>query len=537
MTSPDSPSTPVEGSQPKRWWQSKFAPLLLLLVGVVLVYGQVTSFSFVNWDDTSYVYRNPQLLHPERFSLSDRWFPKRFGYPIPLTVLSYKIDQWLYQVPMAGKTNVTHGQGHHLTNLLLWLGLLTLLYQLCLSLVRSRWAAFGGVAVFAFHPTTAETVAWVTGRKELLVTLFGVASVYAMLRFFRSPTTHKMLWLILWSGLAMLSKPNAVFLVPLLLWWVVAKPKTEEASRSAKPSWGLLGAIGGFFVASSLTLVAVGALWQSKLGALETKRPLLEILDRALWALGYHIRMFWVPVQLRVKYIVGPDGFDMYHALGLLALIIALVVLLHPKTRRGIPALATALIVAAYLPSSNLLPLRRFIADTYLFLPMVGVSVLVTWALHQTGKSLQSHLRIPALLGVIVLLGGLGFLTYQQVGVWKNSATLWKHSYKFHPNSPKLCRMLGMAYNETTQNKKAAATYEHCIKKFGPRLYRNNLGITYAMMQEWDKAEAQFRAILRKNPNHRRARYFLRMIQHQKKRRVPRTRGKQRSKPKRSQKP
>ncbi|TNE45075.1 MAG: hypothetical protein EP343_27785 [Deltaproteobacteria bacterium] len=521
-----SPETTTSPSPPARkpWYTSDWLPLFLLLVGVVLVYGQVITFSFVNWDDTSYVYRNPELLYPERFTWWQRWFPKRFGYPIPLTMLSYRIDQWFYQVPLPNQNNVLKGQGFHLTNLLIWMVLLGVLYRFCLHLVRSRWAALGGTALFAFHPTSVETVAWVTGRKELLVALFGLAATYSMVLLFQQATWKRWSWLMLWSMLAFLAKPNAVFLVPLFLWWVLFRPKphakeVDPEQSSQPPSRVMLLLYGGFVVASSLVLVVISSRWQAKLGALEGQRSLVEILDRAVWALGYHLKLLLFPVQLRIKYIVGPDGFDLYHLFGLVAITWSLVVLLHPRTRRSLWSLATVLAISAYLPSSNLLPLRRYISDTYLFVPMLGGALwaaLVLRFLAQQWKTALAYRAITLASGGLLLT--LAVLSTLQVQVWRDPVSLWQHSYRYHPNSPKLCRMLGMSYNEVANNREAVKTYLHCSKKFGPRLYRHNLGLTYGMLKMWDKAAEQYKAILEQNPNNRRAHYFLQMIKMEKKR-------------------
>ncbi len=487
-------------------------PLVLLLLALLLLYGQTVTFPFVNWDDTRYVYRNPVLLYPTKFSWWDRWFPPFFGYPLPLTLASYRIDQMLYGVPTAKSFDLSQGWGYHITNLILWIMIIGILYRWCLRFVRSRWAVFAGVAVFAFHPVSVETVAWVTGRKELLLTLFSLCALGMLHRWGQEPKKSSMWALLLWSLAALLSKPNAVFLLPFGLWYVLVFAPHNLKDTERRSLWRQSAVVAGVLSIFSGTSIYLGMVWQSHMGAVETSRSLPNILDRALWAFGYHLRLFFYPIGLRIKYIVGPNGFDIYHGLGLLGLTLFLFLLLHPRTRRSPAGVGSALFLTSYLPVSNLMPLRRYIADTYLFLPMIGIALIVAYGFQQLQKHWSAAINRGAMLSFLLLLLGWMGLTWKQIRVWKDAPSLWENVSRYHPNSPRLCRMLGNSYNKTKQLKKAVTVYQRCIKRFGPAMYRNNLAITYLLLGQWRKARHQFRSILQNRPGDRKARYYLQMI-------------------------
>ncbi len=148
---------------------------LLLALAVALVYGPVRQFQFLNYDDQDYITENKfvrQRLTWEmvnwafRHSYSSNWHP--------LTWISHALDWQLYG-PNAG--------GHHLTNVMFH-GLNTLLVFLVFKrLTEAVWRSAFVAALFALHPLHVESVAWISERKDVLSTFFGLLSIWAYARY------------------------------------------------------------------------------------------------------------------------------------------------------------------------------------------------------------------------------------------------------------------------------------------------------------------------------------------------------------------
>jgi hypothetical protein len=89
------------------------------------------------------------------------------------------------------------------------------LARLLLRLGASSLVAHGAAALFVVHPALAESVAWVSGRKDVLSGLFTFWALHGTARFARAPSAAAALVLAVLAALAMYSKATAVVLPPL----------------------------------------------------------------------------------------------------------------------------------------------------------------------------------------------------------------------------------------------------------------------------------------------------------------------------------
>jgi hypothetical protein len=128
-------------------------------------------------------------------------------YYHPLPRLSHLIDYQIWG---------TNAKGHHVTGVVLHALNTALVFGFLWTLLGVAGAssttherlalAIGVAVVFAIHPLQVETVAWMSGRTQLLCTAFGVGSLWAYVAGARR-------WIV-WALFiaALLSKPMAVSL-------------------------------------------------------------------------------------------------------------------------------------------------------------------------------------------------------------------------------------------------------------------------------------------------------------------------------------
>ncbi|MFQ5506377.1 MAG: hypothetical protein ACE5F1_16530 [Planctomycetota bacterium] len=81
---------------------------------------------------------------------------------------------------------------------------------------RPRLAALLGGAVFALHPIAVEPTAWIAGRTSCIEGCFRLAATLAFAVYLRAPRFRWLLWTMLFTGLALLTKESAAVL-PLFL--------------------------------------------------------------------------------------------------------------------------------------------------------------------------------------------------------------------------------------------------------------------------------------------------------------------------------
>ena len=70
--------------------------------------------------------------------------------------------------------------GHHLINVLLHAANTALVFLLFRRLTGATWRSLVVAALFGWHPLRVESVAWVTERKDVLSTFFGLLTLWCM---------------------------------------------------------------------------------------------------------------------------------------------------------------------------------------------------------------------------------------------------------------------------------------------------------------------------------------------------------------------
>ena len=188
----------------------------LLLLAVGLVFGQTAGFGFVNYDDDVGVYEN-RLVTGE-LTLRGSWAvftDRHVESTAPLTCVSHMLVWHL----------LGHGAAvHHLTNVLLHAASAVLLFLVLRRMTGRLWPSALVAAVFAIHPLRAESVAWVTERKDVLSGLFFMLTLAAYLGYVRRARFHSARYLAVLACfiLGLAAKPMAVtlpFLLLLLDYW------------------------------------------------------------------------------------------------------------------------------------------------------------------------------------------------------------------------------------------------------------------------------------------------------------------------------
>ena len=103
-----------------------------------------------------------------------RVFLSNYSFYHPLTTLSHMLDVQMYGL---------NPSGFHLTNVVLHTASAILLFLVLRSMTGSLWRSALVAAVFAIHPLRAESVAWITERKDCLSGFFFMLTLSAYHRY------------------------------------------------------------------------------------------------------------------------------------------------------------------------------------------------------------------------------------------------------------------------------------------------------------------------------------------------------------------
>jgi len=408
------------------------AIIVLLLLLTAAVYAQVYNHDFIELDDGAYVTENEQVqagltAGNLRWALTavhgSNWHP--------LTTFSHMLDCELFGLDP---------RGPHLVNLLLHLANTLLLYVLLRRSTGSRWPGAFVAALFALHPLHVESVAWISERKDLLSAFFWLLTLccYVLYAEKRRRRWYALTLLMLLFGV--LSKPMVVTLPFVLLLWDAWPLGRFRAVRGL-----VLEKLPMFFMVAAASLVTFAVQRADGAVAALERVPLATRMANAVDSyLQYLIDMVW-PAGLAVVYPY-PARFDPW-AIAAAALFLVVVSIFAFAALRRHPYLFTGWFwyLGTLVPVIGLVHVgSQARADRYTYLPLIGIFIMIAWALSELAGRLRRGRLLLGPLAAILLLA-LAASTWKQAGYWKDSPTLFRHSIAVTRKNYQLHAALGTA--------------------------------------------------------------------------------------------
>ena len=389
--------------------QVLFAASIVALAG--LLYLPTLRYDFV-WDDKALIVENQDLSAPAPFGFFGQsfthWWAKQGlvpnSYYRPLVVSSFWLDRKLYG---------TRPLGFHLTNVLLNCVVGALVVFALAEMLASFWPALLGGLAFALHPAHVESVAFVSDRTDLAMTLFILLAFLALLRFRRRPAGG-MLFLTVVSFAAALLCKEAAILFPALTLFVLLPGLRQPARRG-----GVLLLVGAMAAVAVAYLVARAAVLTGSAPAWGAIGPGQRFM-LAVNAFGRYSFMSVAPFDRRIQFsdpqALAAFGWPTVAAVVALAGLVWLVV----RFRRRPAGIGGLWFLLFILPACNLVPPGpSFLSQRMLYLPTVG-TVLAVAALAMT---LRRGRQVVAVL-VALYAGVMGLGTVRSMPVWRNELRL-----------------------------------------------------------------------------------------------------------------
>ncbi|MFS8085534.1 MAG: hypothetical protein ACMG6H_07875, partial [Acidobacteriota bacterium] len=119
--------------------------------------------------------------------------------------------------------------------------------------VNKKAVSLAAGALFLLHPSHSEAVSWISGRADLLATLFCLASLLSYLSWSRSKRTSQLLLSLVFFILALLAKESAICLPLLVAVIGVSLGKARSNSLSPRRSLSVIA----LYVSILVVFVAV----------------------------------------------------------------------------------------------------------------------------------------------------------------------------------------------------------------------------------------------------------------------------------------
>jgi tetratricopeptide (TPR) repeat protein len=401
---------------------------LLLAAATFAVFFQVRQHEFVNYDDPAYIVDNPNLREGPSLEAVIRAFttPHETNW-IPLTWISLQIDYALYGADPAG---------YHLTNVALHALSSLLLFLVLSRMTGSRWRSAFVAAVFAVHPLHVESVAWASERKDALSGLLWMLALHAYAGYAERPgSLPRYAGVLACLVLGLLAKPMLVtlpFVLLLLDYWPLGRLRADDSRRLPDPRAFRRAVIEKLpmlllvAAASAVTFAvqrSTGAM--SHDGMLPFQYRLLNAVDS--YAL-YLAKSFW-PSGLAVFY---PHPLRTLSALdtAVPALLLAAVTLGTARLAASRPYLVVGWLwfLGTLVPVIGLVQVgMQARADRYMYLPLIGLSIMVAWASADLlGRRRSGRIALAA-AGTAALVG-LGACARHQLTCWRDTISLFQRA-------------------------------------------------------------------------------------------------------------
>jgi Tfp pilus assembly protein PilF len=470
---------PDDRGQP-RSHAAKFGTGLALLVLVTgLVYGQVVSFDFVDFDDYQYVTRNPAMARGITLD-AVRWAFTSFYASNwhPLTWLSHLLDVQIFGM---------HAGGHHLVGLLIHLANTLLLAHVLLRLTGAPWRSLAVAALFALHPLHVESVAYVAERKDVLSALFWLLTMEVYGRYAERPGWRRYLLLLAVYILGLLAKPMLVTLpcvLMLLDYWPLQRLRIGalESAVARVPLPRL------FLEKVPLLVLAVGSavityVAQQAGGSIApvTGSSIATQIGNAVISYEtYLVKTVW-PFNLAVFYPFDPRTVTPARVAASLALLAGITWMCRWRARRQ-PYLLWGWLwfLGTLVPVIGLVRVgEQALADRYTYIPLIGIFVMLAWGVADLIARLRVDRRVAG--GVVgSLFVVMAVATWHQARFWRSSFTLFEHAIEVTDDNWLAHLNLATAYMEIRAYDRAIE-HLHEALRIRPNYANtyNNLGNAY----------------------------------------------------------
>jgi tetratricopeptide (TPR) repeat protein len=242
---------------------------------------------------------------------------------------------------------------------------------------------------------------------------------------------------------------------------------------------------------------------------------------RAVWyALGHHASSVFLLEEPTAKYLPQPwpprvpSALD-FAALALLALFALACWRLRGQAQRA-AVFGSLFAVLTYLPSASLLvPLTRYLADSYVYLPELGVGIVFAAGFERMRELAGARLArlLAATPWVIGVLLGASFLLSS--ARFSDDLSLWSHAHQRFPHHAHVCRQWSNAVVTAKGPSAGLDAIDRCIAEFGDALFVKNRGITLAQLGRFDEARAALLRAQRDAPEDAVIARYLREIEAQ----------------------
>jgi len=315
--------------------------------------------------------------------------------------------------------------------------------------MRLALAIFSG-GIFLLHPLQTESVAYIASRSEVLSVLF----YYSAFAIFIYSSRGGVTWLraiavLALFGAAAATKEHTLTLPALILLTDFFWHRGGLRKNGILYALLALACAGGAVVVWKVLRHADTAGFRMK-----DLSPASYLFTqcRVIWI---YVRMFFVPFGQNVDPDVPISAGVLDHGalFGLVALIAMVTAAWIYRKRWPLACFGVFVFLLLIAPTSSVIPIRDVLAERRVYLPFLGLILVVLEPLRRLRFRQAAGVCAAALVVSTVL-------TYQRSDVWSTPVTLWQDSVAKSPGKVRPRFQLAFAQYQLGECATAAANFE-----------------------------------------------------------------------------
>ena len=470
----------------------------LLILTTLAAYHGVAGHGFVDFDDDVYITENSHIR--DGVTIQGLYWAFTTGHAAnwhPLTWISHMLDIQTFGL---------NPHGHHLTNLLLHITNVLLLFFVLNLMTEAPWRSAFVAALFALHPLHVESVAWVSERKDVLSALFWFLTLAAYCYYVKRSRFGSYPAVVALFALGLMAKPMLVtlpFVLLLLDYWPLRRfgegkslrPIGTEANepvsagrkkgKSARRTAGLARRVGKPRTSAfqwesihplilekiplfALAMLSCAATYiaQSRGGAVpssEIYTPQIRLANAAVSYLRYIGKAIW-PENLAVFY-PHPGFPPLWQVLGaVLFLAVAMFAVIRAAGKYPYLPVGWLWFTGTLVPVIGIVQVgAQAMADRYTYIPSIGLFIMAAWGVPELFRRAP---RAKAVLGAssVVCIALLLILSRNQVGYWRDSITLFDHTLDVTKDNYTVYNNRGKVYEALGDHARAVADFDRALR-------------------------------------------------------------------------
>ncbi|MEW6409167.1 MAG: tetratricopeptide repeat protein [Nitrospirota bacterium] len=349
------------------------------------------------WDDEIII----QYELTGKKTITDLFKPYIGGnYLRPVSGLSFIFDHTIWY------DNAT---GYHLTNVLIHSISSMLVFVLIRLLGLPTTIAFVISILFALHPVHAESVAWVSGRTDILSTMFFLLSFIAYIKYRESGEIKAIIAASIFFLFSVLSKEIGISLILIILAYelmLIRHKDSSSLSQTGIPEKSTLVIVASAYI---IPLVIYTVLRMLSITPENVTRPFMKFstpladgIVSSFIAFGFYIKSFLYPYPPHTFIGNVPDSL-FYFIAGIMFIITSLYIIIRSFPTGQLKDIAfwifftivtlSPSIVVLFIPNISNTPL----SERYIYLPSIGLCAMTVLTYRKLTADIfkRNHLVNP----------------------------------------------------------------------------------------------------------------------------------------------